>query len=319
MVRLVLGPRQPRMSARFPVGYGLLLGALAIAVAPTWSCGGRTDPHDNAQAKAGNCTSCHRSAYLAASQPVHRSSMPETCRDCHATTGWSPSTIQDHHWFPLANEHKETACAACHTKGYRPSDTPASCEGCHAKDYDEAKVPSHAGFPRECMTCHTDAAWKPSSYVHKWPLQGRHVIVACNDCHTGSPPKYEGTSKECVTCHQAAAAASKTVSHAPFPQTCLDCHVMSGWTPAISGLHPEAKFPRATGKHAGPEIACMDCHDLAKGTSAAGQNADCVNCHGGSHVRPAIDARHIELNVPSYPNGTAATNFCLSCHPAGTK
>jgi hypothetical protein len=95
---------------------------------------------------------------------------------------------------------------------------------------------------------------------------------------------------------------------------------MAGWKKgAITGLHPEASFPRTTGAHADARIKCQDCHVLARGTSAGGQNTDCVHCHVGSHVTPAIDARHAQLNVASYPVAPTTTNFCLGCHPAGKK
>jgi hypothetical protein len=372
----------------------VLVGVVSAAVlASAFACGANNDDvHQTADAKSGNCVSCHQAAYQVADNPTHVSVMPQTCRDCHATNAWSPAGLTiAHTWFPLQNKHAGVDCASCHTTSFRAGETSKDCQGCHKKDYDTATDPPHAGFPIECATCHTDTGFKPASYkhdiwpldgahattacagchtgsparyqgtptacadchqkdadgatnpshkgfpttcadchtaaagwqatkyIHKWPLQGKHIIVPCNSCHTGNPPKYQGTSTDCYGCHQAAADASTFPNHNTFPHTCLDCHVMTGWSPAIGGQHPEAKFPLTTGKHADPGIKCQDCHVLEKGISAGGTNTDCVNCHLGAHVEPDIDTKHLQLAVPQYPVANGTTNFCLACHPAGTK
>lgn len=265
-----------------------------------------------------DCQSCHRKDYDEATEPKH-AGFPLDCTLCHTDTGFKPSSFK--HPWPLDGAHATTPCASCHT-GDPPAykGTPTDCRSCHQADYDTAKNPIHQGvFATTCADCHTASSWRPSTYVHVWPLRGKHVLVPCNSCHTGSPPKYEGTATDCFGCHQGDYAASPFPNHGTFPHTCQDCHVMSGWKPAITGLHPESSFPIKTGTHADPRIKCMDCHVLAKGASTGGQNADCVNCHLGSHVRPAIDTKHVQLGVTAYPAVPTTTNFCLGCHPTGMK
>jgi len=378
----------------------LVVAVCAAALASAFACKSEaTDVHDTDEARSGACVSCHSGAYRAAANPVHTDKMPETCQDCHTTKAWSPVDLKDHPWWKIQNKHVGVTCASCHTRGYRAGDTPKDCQGCHRKDYDGAKEPKHVGYPLDCTLCHSDAGFKPSSYkhpwpidgkhtatpcagchtgepprykgtptacvdchqkdydatksnplhqgqstictdchttagwkpahVHEWPLEGKHVLVKCSGCHTGNPPKYKGTATDCYACHKAKADASTFPNHATFPHTCLDCHMMSGWKPAITGLHPEAAFALKTGVHSDARIKCQSCHVLAKGTSSGGQNTDCVNCHlpkAGApatlephHARPAIDTRHAQLNVAAYPAVPTTTNFCLGCHPGGIK
>jgi hypothetical protein len=155
------------------------------------------------------------------------------------------------------------------------------------------------------------------------------VIAPCKGCHSSTPPTYKGTQTNCYECHKNDAdvvAPGKNPLHTSFPHTCLDCHLMSGWTqgPPLAGRHNESGFPILTGKHSDPGIGCLDCHKLEKGLAAGGANTDCVNCHVGGadhHTTPAIDAYHQKTpdggTVAGYPVGASVTNFCLTCHSHG--
>lgn len=329
-----------------------IAAACAAALGAGFACTNRNaDIHESADAKGKACFSCHASAYNAATNPRHVNSLPTTCQDCHNTKAWVPSSAQDHPYWPILNKHVGVSCVACHTKGYTVGDTPKDCLGCHRKDYDKAQdpntgFPKHAAngvdqYPLDCALCHTDAGFKPSPWKHlpEFPpgvvrdsadagLVGRHFNAPCVGCHLGAPPVFKGTPNDadCFRCHKAdfdTRAAAKNPSHPTFPHACLNCHLMSGWTqgPPLLGLHPEAKFPITTGKHADPGILCLDCHKLEKGPAFGGANTDCVNCHLGSHVNPAIDARHIKTpdggTVAGYPAASPTTNFCLGCHAQG--
>jgi hypothetical protein len=264
-----------------------------------------------------DCQGCHRKDYDNATNPKHNG-FPLDCKMCHTDTGFQPSTYK--HPWPLDGLHATTACNLCHTGDPpRYANTPTGCADCHQKDADGAASPIHKGLSTTCTDCHTPAGWKPSSYVHPWPLQGKHVLVACVACHAGPTPVYKGTPTDCYACHKAESDASTFPGHATFPHTCLDCHQLSGWSPAITGPHPEAKFAITTGIHAAPGIGCQDCHVLAKGVSSGGANTDCIHCHLGDHIVPDIDAKHLQLAVPNYPTGLVSTNYCLTCHPTGVK
>lgn len=260
-----------------------------------------------------DCVVCHQADYDATSMPPHPGLFTTECHFCHSTEAWVPALALQHDWFVLANRHAEIACTDCHTVGFAPGDTPSTCYGCHQPDYEMATAPPHAGYPTDCATCHTDAGWRPSTFVHPWPLDGAHVLISCASCHVGDPPQWAGLPRECVGCHRDDYDASPYPGHATFPTTCADCHSTTAWTPAIEGAHPEARFPIANGAHEG--YACTDCHDPALGPSSMGMNCDCVGCHEGEHARARVDEQHRE--VPDYPRGAAPPNFCLVCHPDG--
>ena len=294
---------------------------------------------------ATDCVGCHQKDYDGATNPKH-TGFPLDCKLCHTDTGFQPSTF-NHPW-PLDGVHKATACAQCHTGDPpRYKGTPMACADCHQKAADAAPSPIHKGLAATCADCHTPAAWKPSTYKHTWPLQGKHVLATCVQCHAGPTPVYKGTPTDCYSCHKADYDAAPTMgggsTHASFPHSCQNCHQLSGWSPAISGPHPDSVCPDhkgrpcfkiSTGVHADPGITCQDCHILAKtGGSSAGNNTDCIHCHLGDpksgslhgHVAPTIDSWHLAPDggppVPGYANFSSqgTTNYCLTCHEDGTR
>lgn len=344
--------------------------ACAAALAAVFACTRPLNIHESEEAKGKPCFSCHEGAYLAAKNPLHANKMPLTCQDCHDTKAWSPSSVTDHYWWPILNKHVGVSCVACHTKGFAVGDTSKDCVSCHRKDYESSMNPPHVTvgkdqYPLDCAMCHTDSApdhFKPSPWTHwdagpppvGYELIGSHLITRptfddagtiltptdshphCAGCHTGTPPMYTGTTKDCHACHKAEAEAKGSATKpdhtsSTFPQTCLDCHLISGWKqgPPLGFPHNEASFPIATGPHAGAGAGCQGCHDLSKGR--ANVNVDCIHCHvatssypQGAHVAPAIDAYH--LNKPdggavagyatAQTAGGGTTNFCLQCHNA---
>lgn len=123
-------------------------------------------------------------------------------------------------------------------------------------------------------------------------------------------------NQDCVACHRPDYEATTMPPHVGvFPETCGECHTNDAWIPATGGAHPEESFPIAMGSHA--DIACTDCHDVARGPNGA-ENTTCVGCHTGAHSRAPTDELHIMRAVAGYPSGDAEPNFCLVCHPDGT-
>lgn len=272
--------------------------------------------HDPARREVtpGDCYVCHQADYEATSAPAHAGIFSTECTDCHLNEAWTPALPLRHDWFRLANRHAETACADCHTAGYRAGETPDECVGCHRADFDAADMPPHTDYSTSCATCHTDAGWAPSVFDHPWALTGAHELIECSSCHTGTPPAWAGIETECAGCHRDDYDASPYPNHQTFPLTCGDCHSTSAWTPASEGVHPESAFPIRGEPH---DYACADCHDAARGSAVDGVNTDCVGCHDGAHTRARMDEQHRE--VGGYPRGTASVNFCLDCHPGGRR
>ena len=125
-------------------------------------------------------------------------------------------------------------------------------------------------------------------------------------------------TKACYDCHSTAFQTVQTPKHVGvYPTTCAECHATSWWVPASTG-HPESKFPITTGSHANRAIGCADCHVLSQGSDMGGQNCDCIHCHIGAHVTPAIDTVH--TGIAGYAGSTPMSPpSCLKsgCHPTG--
>lgn len=188
---------------------------------------------------------------------------------------------------------------------------------CHRADYDGTAEPVHAGvFDTRCQNCHLEDSWVPAVPVaHDWfRIDGAHLLITCAACHVGEPAVYAGTPTQCVGCHQEQFDNAEHEGHQTFPTTCQDCHTTTAWEPALEGAHPNDRFRIDGGDH---QYRCLDCHDPDLGSSAMGQNCDCVGCHEGEHTRDQMDGEHGD--VDGYPRGPAPPNFCVDCHPDGNE
>ena len=250
------------------------------------------------------CDGCHLADYQATREPPHAvNGYPRTCESCHTTAAWTPAAFDHARFWPLAGKHATTTCESCHVGGVFAG-TPRTCEGCHYNDFLGTDAPPHAaaGFSTSCETCHTAAAWTPSSFNHNsvWLLAGRHATAPCESCHVNNV--YAGTARTCDGCHLSAYQATTAPSHvaAGFPRTCETCHSASAWTP--STFNHNAFWPLA-GKHAA--ATCESCHI---GGVFAGTPRACVACH-----RPEYQATN---NPPHAAAGFPTT--CETCHTSTT-
>ena len=88
-------------------------------------------------------------------------------------------------------------------------------------------------------------------------------LGACFQYHPQGQQELSG--QDCYTCHTSDYEATAAPVHRDAPQiysttTCANCHRMTGWQPALEGLHNDT-FIIAQGAHA--NIACQGCHDLS--------------------------------------------------------
>lgn len=289
----------------------------------------------------GECYTCHVADYESTTDPPHSGSFPTTCGDCHSTDAWRPASGGAHpeDRFAIATgQHAALECGSCHdaSLGSNLAGANTNCVGCHGGAHQRAAMDErHRGLtgypigdapPNFCLTCHpngnADVAPHPEE---RFPLATtQHAIVACLECHdTSLGSSIAGANTDCVGCHsgeheRAAMDLRHRGVHIPLyptgpaaPNFCLNCHP-TGQAPIA--LHPEAAFPIDSGGH--EPFACGDCHDPELGSNVGGANSDCVGCHTGEHTRASTDGRH--AGVTGYPAGTAAPNFCLTCHPSGS-
>ena len=218
------------------------------------------------------CYACHRT------DDPHELRFGTDCSACHTTDDWEKATFNHNlSAFKLEGEHAEAACEECHQNGVYKG-TPTDCYACHRQD-DE-----HNGrFGMDCAACHTPRDWDEASFDHNrsnFPLDGAHVNVACEDCHTGS--QFTGISTQCVACH-----ADPGFHLGAFSTTCGECHSTSAWLPANFNLsHPEPRVDEeGTGINHG-YTTCRTCHpDTVRTYTCLACHSDNQGGEGEEHER----------------------------------
>jgi len=222
------------------------------------------------------CASCHQDPHLGEFGP--------DCARCHTPRSFldRAGMVRMHQLtrFPLAGAHAGLDCEGCHhltSQGQlRFTSTGTECYSCHRTDFAGTTNPAHvaAGFPTDCVTCHTPLAWRPARFVHTGTAE-------CYSCHRSD---YEGTTGPA---HVAAG----------FPTNCATCHSTRSWQPSTFD-HAATAFA-LTGAHR--QTLCASCHGNPWQNALA---TDCYSCH-----RPAYDA----TAAPAHTAGGIPTT-CTSCH-----
>jgi hypothetical protein len=287
------------------------------------------------------CEGCHLTDFNKTANPNHvTAGFPKDCVVCHTTTQWKGAKF-DHTAstkFPLTGSHTSVQCAQCHKNNVYKG-TPATCDGCHLANYNSTNNPNHvtAGFPKDCVVCHTTTQWKGAKFDHtastKFPLTGSHTSVQCAQCHKNDV--YKGTPATCEGCHLSNYNSSTNPNHvtAGFPKDCAVCHTTTQWKGAKFDHTAATKFP-LTGSHTLAQ--CAQCHknNVYKGTPAtcdgchlanynattnpnhvtAGFPKDCAVCHTTTQWKGAI----FDHNKTRFPlTGAHPTVSCASCHVGG--
>jgi nitrate/TMAO reductase-like tetraheme cytochrome c subunit len=286
-----------------------------------------------------DCLSCHLANYNATKSPAHLAAKFSTdCKTCHTVKAWTPSTFNHNTStnFALKGGHIGVDCIKCHTTGY--TGTSAICVSCHLPDYNASKSPGHsaAKFSTDCKTCHTETAWKPSTFNHNtsttFALKGGHIGVDCIKCHTTG---YVGTSTICVSCHLSGYNATKSPAHsaAKFSTDCKTCHTETAWVPSTFNHSTSTTFP-LTGGHfgldcikchskgyAGTSTVCVTCHQndynasTNPGHVAAKFSTDCKTCHTSTAWKPSTFNHNTSTTFP-LTGGHLGVN-CIDCHSKG--
>ncbi len=184
-----------------------------------------------------NCFDCHEVDFNQTINPNHLSlSIDNSCAECHTTQpGWQPATFNTHNnYYVLAGAHQNIAndCATCHNGDY--NNTPNTCYACHTADYNQTNNPPHASaqFSTDCVICHTQNAWAPSTFNHDaqyFPIySGKHNNEwnTCSECHT-NPNDYALFS--CIDCHEHNQTSMNNEhndvnGYSWNSIACLDCH-----------------------------------------------------------------------------------------------
>ena len=229
---------------------------------------------------ATNCSSCHRK------DDAHKGSFGEKCETCHKEDQWKSARF-DHEKvtrFPLSGKHIEIKCNACH-KPESKSKMPTACIGCHRN------TDKHKGeFGTKCESCHQETGWKLIKFDHretKFPLKGKHELVKCLSCHTGTFYQQK-LSTTCYSCHKKDDAHSGQLGN----KHCAPCHNPGGWKDALFD-HPQTPFP-LRGLHL--KVECKKCHQTQLYREAS---TDCFECH--KKIDDAVHKRRLGIK-------------CQTCH-----
>lgn len=260
------------------------------------------------------CYSCHAAEYTGTTTPPHQTSgIGTNCIDCHSasSTTWGGKFDHTTTGFPLNGSHAAVPCLQCHKNNVFKG-LPADCYSCHSSDFTRTTKPPHqaSGFGTDCVTCHgTGAANWAGSFNHSqtgFALNGRHVGVACTQCHVNNV--YKGLPSTCVSCHQQDYNSSTNPNHTTsgFPTTCETCHSTSGWTPSTFDHEPSFPISSTAVHRPGRWTSCADCHTSASDIRVF----SCIGCH--EHAQSSMDSKHRGNSRYSY-NSAA----CYNCHPRG--
>jgi hypothetical protein len=167
-----------------------------------------------------DCYSCHKK------DDKHEAQQGTKCESCHNDRDWKTTTFEHRQSrFALAGKHVAVKCAECH-KSLRYKDAPSDCFSCHKAD-DKHKLK----FGTACDSCHNARNWALWDYDHakraKYVLDGAHVKVACESCHTAPAAAGKAAAPvgdTCVSCHR------RDDKHdGAFGPACAQCHFTDSW------------------------------------------------------------------------------------------
>lgn len=261
---------------------------------------------------AQQCASCHKTrSFLSVSTScaschadTHKGSLGANCATCHSTAvRFTQATSGFNHTqtaYPLTGAHAAVACASCHVNKVYKGVAFASCANCHQN-------PHQPRLPGECSSCHTTGAWRTTKVDHArtaFPLLGKHVEVACAQCHVRPALTVKPRSDTCASCH---ADPHKGV----FKQDCNACHTEASFKKGTFD-HATTRFPLVD-KHAG--LACENCHAVT-GTVPV----TIVKTSGSRSAVPAVaDFRGLRTNCDSCHTDVHRAELgtaCETCHTA---
>lgn len=309
------------------------------------------------------CLGCHTEIQhqLGRKKGFHFSSSSEPCVTCHKDhLGKDAKTIRfdektfEHSktGFLLTGKHEKIRCEKCHRSNNIKDETVLAllqkyphptylglnteCISCH---YD----PHKGKFQTNCTSCHTTEGWSNvSSFNHtktKFPLEGKHLQIDCNKCHTFlDKNKSEGQSDfrtaaftDCAPCHSTPHKSKLN------NKECKSCHHPEGWQYAMQksfdhsmtsyslvGRHSTLKCEQC---HQGnsqkvfkekfflPFSHCTDCHtDKHNGEFLTSYNNNCSLCHTEHGFKPSTFTLTKHNESKFILTGAHAAVVCSNCH-----
>lgn len=293
-----------------------LTGAHALLACVKCHTGAGAVPAAAAQWKPvahADCSSCHRDP--------HAGRFGGKCATCHDTGSFHRIRNEnfDHSKtrYPLLGAHATVVCARCHDErtAFGPKPAFDRCDRCHADAH--AGQTLTAGRPApDCATCHTVAAFHPSSFTlaaHQqtgYPLTGAHARADCEGCHAAGTPATAATlgrarvplhpeAGDCTSCHVDPHRGRFAAGGARARIGCLGCHEVEHFSPSKVDGHVHETFAFAL-RGAHRAVPCAACHrELGTRTAVNGRRTlrgevvaslefrderrKCAECHSSPH------------------------------------
>jgi len=287
--------------------------------------------HASTESKSKNCAACHNDHHGREFKIIKFDKKNFN----HAKTG-----------FVLKGQHAKQECAKCHNpkrikdpKLKKKTSTylglSQECLSCH-DDYHQGKLSS------KCTECHNFDSWKNAErFDHsktKFPLLGKHLKVACIDCHKvevlngKKVQKFTGLNfANCTPCH-------KDVHNNKLGQNCKQCHTEESFhfNKSMKAFDHDKTDFKLIGKHKlvdckqchkGELTAplkhgrCNDCHkDYHKGEFVEkGKVTDCDRCHTNNGFTPSTYTIEQHNKSKFQLDGAHIATSCTACHKKDMK
>ena len=214
---------------------------------------------------ATDCYSCHKG------DDKHETQLGRDCASCHSDRDWKVAKFNHNQTrFALLGRHAAVVCKNCHATP-RFKDAPRDCLGCHQKDDSHKQV-----FGENCASCHNARGWPTWNFDHntrsRYRLDGAHVKVACEACHTRPAPKGQDAAplaSTCVSCHR-----KDDVHDGGFGPVCAQCHSTEHWKKLLQrGPRAQAQaqaWPRQPSPLETLTLALGQASHFARSTTGAG-------------------------------------------------
>jgi len=234
------------------------------------------------------------------------------CGDCHGATGWDilefSGFSHQSTGFLLEGAHAAQPCYACHTgntlsEKHQFQDVNTVCSSCHLDIHQST-------LGEDCTFCHEFTSWQVTqkTFNHettRFPLQGAHRGIACDQCHTEHPmTRFDFVDTDCFACHQTDYNRALNPSHvlARFNRDCRICHTdhRAGWRPSLFD-HADTDF-LLTGVHIVTE--CAECHINGQFEDTP-ESCQAANCHFND-FQTTDSPNHM---IYGYPE-----QYCEECH-----
>jgi hypothetical protein len=291
------------------------------------------------------CVACHKDA--------HEGRFGMECARCHRSTTWKDMRERsfDHSQtrYPLLGKHANVSCAKCHRDGYETLPAFGTCRSCH-EDPHKGQA-TLAGKQQDCTACHTVDGFTPSTFTvarhaeSTYPLEGRHVAVACTECHgtRDGAFRFRMNHARCMDCHQDAHAGQ--LAKRADGGECSSCHDLQGFAQVRFTVedHQELRFP-LWGAHAKAECQrchpsspagqdrarlgpagvplhfesfdCVSCHVEPHGDTLGRRDEDCLRCHTTSGFTPSLVDVAMHQRFEYALDGSHRAVACFDCHGA---